>query len=68
MPAEDDFPSSEIEHHRRGWKIAQVHADGQRSFLRDRRFATEDEARAFLEKALPRMRRVWDRLTDHPAL
>jgi hypothetical protein len=27
----------------------------------------EDEARAFLEKALPRMRRVWDRLTDHPA-
>jgi hypothetical protein len=26
----------------------------------------EDEARAFLEKALPRMRGVWDRLTHHP--
>jgi hypothetical protein len=64
LPDEDDFPSFEIERHRRGWKIVQVQADGRRSFLGTRRFATEDEARAFLGEALPRLRQVWDRLTD----
>jgi hypothetical protein len=66
MPGEDDFPTFEIERRRRGWKIVQVR-EGRRSSFTQGRFATEDEARAYLEKALPRMRRLWDRLIDRPA-
>ena len=63
----DDLPTFEIERRRRGWRIVQVQADGSRSFFTQGRFATQDEARAHLEKALPRMRKLWDRLIDPPA-
>ena len=61
MPDEDAFPTFEIGRSSRGWKIVQVHADGSRSFIGQHRYDTEEQARAHLEAALPRMRRLWDR-------
>jgi hypothetical protein len=68
MPGEDDFPTFEIERRRRGWKIIQVQADGRRSFFTQGRWATEEEARAYLERGLPRLRKLWARMQDRSAL
>jgi hypothetical protein len=67
MPGEDDFPTFEIERRRRGWRMVEVQPDGRRSFFGAGRYHSEEEARAHLEQALPRMRKLWDRLTDRPA-